>query len=150
MSSLSCISPPSDWFPCIPNHFIMTCTPGKTPQEPKSQIRAQAGLVTGPFQQCVPAPASPLQRRQRLPCTHCHGLTGFNSSFHSQTGRQMQPVLLAVTTTTSLDQCFPIHCFFRMRKKSPYFHFQDEFLVPSGFSLTSVHLHCSKKQNVSH
>lgn len=149
MSSLSCISPPSDWFPCIPNHFIMPCTPGKTPQEPKCRIRARAGLVTCPFQHCVPAHCSG--------DSVCHALTAradwillIIPQFYSQTGRQIQPVLLAVTTITSLDQCLPSHCFFIMSYKSPSFHFQDKFLVLSGFSLTSVHLHCSKKQNVSH
>lgn len=51
----------------------MTRPPGQTPQEPQSGIRAGAVPVCCPSPQCVPAPASPLQRRQSLPRTHRHG-----------------------------------------------------------------------------
>lgn len=67
------VSPLSDRLPSIPDHVIMTWTPGQTPEEPQSWIRAWAVPISCPSQQCIPAPASPLQWRQSLPRTHCHG-----------------------------------------------------------------------------
>lgn len=67
------VSPLSGRSPCRADHVVMTCAPGDTPEQPKSRIRAWAVPVACPSQQCVPAPASPLQWRQCLPRTHCHG-----------------------------------------------------------------------------
>lgn len=51
----------------------MTRTPRETLQEPQSRIRTRAVPVSCPSQKRIPAPSGPLQRRQSLPRTHCHG-----------------------------------------------------------------------------
>lgn len=67
------VSPRSDRIHGSLDHIVMMWAPGQTPEEPKSRIWARAVSISCSSQQCIPAPASPLQWRQSLPRTHCHG-----------------------------------------------------------------------------
>lgn len=51
----------------------MARAPRQPLQEPQSRIRVWTVPVSCPSQQRIPAPSSPLQWRQSLPRTHCHG-----------------------------------------------------------------------------
>ncbi len=73
--------------PCSPlpafDHVIMPGGPAEVPEEPFSWVCSI--LSRCPSQQRVPAPASPLQRRQSLPCAHCHMYYRSQPHGHSNT-----------------------------------------------------------------
>ncbi len=73
--------------PCSPlpafDHVIMPGGPAEVPEKPFSWVCSI--LSRCPSQQRVPAPASPLQRRQSLPCAHCHMCYRSQPHGHSNT-----------------------------------------------------------------
>lgn len=105
------VSPLSDRFPGSPDHAVMTWAPGETAKEPQSRISVWAVPVSCPTQQSVPAPSSPLQWRQSLPRTHCHGCwwaaplctraTAWHTGRSPQIGSWMQPSLCLVSFSLS-------------------------------------------------